>query len=132
MKSTEFIKAVQGMAEIESQQETTRAIQATLETLAERLVGNEASQLAAQLPEELGQWLRGHESEPGESFPLKEFYQRVGDRAGTDAAQAAHYSRAVMSALNSAVTAGEFEDVKRNLPPDYSELLPPSKANSQT
>lgn len=128
MKSTEFIKTVQGVAGIDSQQETTRAIQATLETLAERLVGNEASQLAAQLPDELGQWLRGHESEPGESFSLKEFYQRVSDRAGTDEVQAAVYSRAVMATLNAAVTPGEFEDVRLNLPPDYSELLAPGQA----
>ncbi|HEY9881322.1 MAG TPA: DUF2267 domain-containing protein [Leptolyngbyaceae cyanobacterium] len=125
MKSSEFINTVQAMAGIDSKQEATQAIQATFETLAERLVGNEADQLAAQVPDELGQWLRGHRDEPGQHFSLQEFYHRVSDREGVDPTQATIHSRAVISVLGSAVTSGEFEDVKLNLPHDYQDLFSP-------
>lgn len=89
------------------------------------MVGNEAEQLAAQVLDDLAQWLRGHDNEPGEAFSLHEFYQRVSDREGIDPTQATIHSRAVMSVLGSAVTLGEFKDVKLNLPPDYQDLLSP-------
>ena len=49
MKHDEFIKHVQTVAQLNSREEA-RATQATLSTIKERIVGNEASQLAAQLP----------------------------------------------------------------------------------
>ena len=127
MQTSEFISTVQAMAGIDSQQSAARAVQATFETLAERIVGNEASQLAAQLPEDLAQYLRGHEGDRGESFSLKEFYQRVADREGLDPGQAAIHIRAVMTTLSAAVSDGEFEDVRLNLPPDYQELFAPGR-----
>ena len=66
-----------------------KAIQATLETLKERIIGDEASNLAAQLPEEIGKHLRGQEGENGQYFTLQEFYQRVGQIEGVDPTTAA-------------------------------------------
>lgn len=123
MKYDEFIKHVQGFAQLDSRQAAEQATQATLETVAERIVGNEASQLAAQLPAELGQHLRGHEGQNGNFFSLQEFYQRVSQRAGVEPVTAALYARAVFTVLNQAVTPGEFEDVKANFSDDYSELF---------
>jgi len=59
MKHDEFIKHVQA-AQFNSREEAGM-LPATLEALKEHIVGNEANQLAAQLPQELGQYLRGRE-----------------------------------------------------------------------
>lgn len=123
MKYDEFIKQVQGLAQLDSRQAAEQATRATLETIAERIVGNEASQLAAQLPQELGQYLRGHEGENGGFFSLKEFYERVSQKAGVEPVAAAMQTRAVFMVLNEAVTPGEFADVKANFSDDYSELF---------
>lgn len=123
MKYDEFIKHVQSVAQLDSRQAAEQAIRATLETVAERIVGNEASQLAAQLPAELGQYLRGHEGENGHFFSLQEFYQRVSQKAGVETVVAAVQARAVFAVLNQAVTPGEFADVKANFSDDYSELF---------
>lgn len=129
MKYDEFIKHVQTVAQLDSRQAAEQATRATLETIAERIVGNEASQLAAQLPPELGQCLRGHEGEDGHPFSLQEFYQRVSQKAGVEPVTAAVQAKAVFSVLNQAVTPGEFADVKANFSTDYSELFAvPGKA----
>lgn len=127
MKYDEFIKHVQSTAQLESRQAAEQATRATLETVAERIVGNEASQLAAQLPAELGQYLRGHEGENGHHFSIKEFYQRVSEKAGVEPVSAATQVRAVFTVLNEAVTPGEFADVKANFSPDYHELFAASE-----
>jgi len=123
MKYDEFIKNVQGLAQLDSRQAAEQATRATLETVAERIVGNEASQLAAQLPQELGQYLQGHAGENGDRFPLQEFYQRVSQKAGVEPVAAAMQARAVFIVLNEAVTPSEFADVKANFSDDYSELF---------
>jgi uncharacterized protein (DUF2267 family) len=129
MKYDQFIKQVQSIAQLDSRQAAEQATRATLETVAERIVGNEASQLAAQLPKELGQYLRGHEGEPGHPFSLQEFYQRVSQKAEVEPATAALQARAVFTVLNQAVTIGEFADVKANFSDDYTELFAaPEKA----
>lgn len=53
MKYDEFIKHVQSFSQVDSLDEVKRAVRATLQTLAERIPGNEASKLAEQLPEEM-------------------------------------------------------------------------------
>ena len=57
MKYDEFIGQVQHRAGLGSHTEAECATRATLETLAERLAGGEAHDLAAQLPPELARSL---------------------------------------------------------------------------
>lgn len=123
MKHDEFIKHVQSVARLNSREEAERATQATLETLKERLVGDEAKDLAAQLPQQLGQYLRGREGQNGQHFTLEEFIQRVSEQEGVDATAAKSHIRAVFSVLQQAVTPGEFDDVRVNLSDDYAEVL---------
>lgn len=118
-----FLADVQAIAQLDSEAAAENAISSTLEVLKHRIVGNEASQLADQLPEEAGQHLRGAESTLGEPFGINEFYQRVADRGNIDLMQAPLQAKAVFSAINNTVSPGEFEDVKQNLPDDYSELF---------
>lgn len=124
VKYNEFIKHVQTLGQLNSPDEAERATRATLETIKERIVGNEASQLASQLPKELGDSLRGREGENGQHFPLEEFYQRVTEKEGVEPTTAAIHARAVFIVLQSAVTPGEFADLRANFSPDYEELFP--------
>jgi len=127
MQHDEFIKHVQSAAQLNTKEEAERATQATLTTLAERIVGNEASQLAAQLPPDVGQYLRGQEGQPGDRFNLQEFYRRVSEREGVEPQDAAIHTRAVFSVISTAVTPGEFADVRANFSPDYDELFAPQR-----
>jgi uncharacterized protein (DUF2267 family) len=123
MKYDEFIKHVQSVAQLNSREEAEHATRATLEAIKERIVGDEAKDLAAQLPQELGQYLRGREGEDGQHFPVEEFYQRVSEKEGVEPTTAAVHARAVFAVLQTAVTPGEFADVRANFSEDYAELF---------
>ncbi len=123
MKYDEFIKHVQSFSQVESLDEVKRAVRATLQTLAERIPGNEASKLAEQLPEEMATHFQGREGQTGSPFALKEFYRRVSDKEGIDPAAAVIHVRAVFAVLNSAVIPADFSEVQTTLTEDYEELF---------
>lgn len=126
MQYGEIIKKVQTAAQIDDKEQARKAIQATFETLKERIIGDEASNLAAQLPEEIGAYLRGREGENGQYFTLEEFYQRVGQIEGVEPTTAVTHVRGIFSVLSSAVSPGEFDNIKNDLPDDYRELFAPA------
>jgi uncharacterized protein (DUF2267 family) len=97
-------------------------IRATLDTLGERLTRGEASDLAAQLPKDMKEWLNTAEPEAGR-FGLDEFVSRVSRRAGVTPGEARAGARAVLTTLRDAVTGGEFQDVMSQLPEEFSQLL---------
>ena len=123
MKYDEFIKHVQSIAHLDSREEAELATSATLEIIKERIVGNEAKDLAAQLPLKLGGYLRGREGENGQHFDLEEFIRRVSEKEGVEPTAAALHVRAVFAVLQSAVSPGEFADLQVNLSDDYAELF---------
>ena len=57
MKGEQFIAEVKNLAELDNDEDVQKVIGVTLETLKERLAGEEPSDLAAQLPPEIA--LRG-------------------------------------------------------------------------
>lgn len=124
MKYDEFIKHVQTIAQLNSKQAAEHTTSVTLETLKERIVGDEASQQCAQLPKELGQYLHGREGENGGTFGVNEFLTRVSQKAGVDTDTAITQVKAVFAVLKEAVSPGEFADVRVNLSDDYQNLLP--------
>ncbi|MDM9383257.1 DUF2267 domain-containing protein [Chlorogloeopsis sp. ULAP01] len=126
MKYEEFLKHVESVAQLNSREEAERATRATLETIKERIVGNEANHLAAQLPEELAGYLRGREGESGQSFTLEDFISKVGEKENVDPTAAVIHIRSVFTVLQDAVTPGEFADFQHNFSEDYAELFPPS------
>lgn len=123
MKYDEFVKHVQSVAQLDSPENAKRAIQATFEVLGGRIYGNEAKDLASQLPEEMAQYLRGHEGENGEYLSLQEFYEEVARKEGVDASAAANHVKAVFTVLAQAVTPGQFNHVRANLSDEYAELF---------
>ncbi len=121
MKGDQFISEVRNLAEVDSKEEAEKATRATLETLKERLAGNEPSNLAAQLPPEIASYLDGEGGR--ESFSVDEFYERVAQREGVSQDEAVKHARAVATAVQTAVTGGEVDDVRSQLGKDYEELF---------
>ena len=121
MKGEQFIAEVRNLAELYSTEDAEKAIRATLETLKERLAGNEPSNLAAQLPPEVAVFVEGDGGR--EAFSVLEFYERVAEKEDTNSEEAVKHARAVATVLQTAVTGGELEDVRSQLGNDYEELF---------
>jgi uncharacterized protein (DUF2267 family) len=102
--------------------EAERAARAVLETLAERITGGEARDVAVFLPRELRGLLESG-PEPAEGFGLDEFLRRVAEREGVDQETAEEHARAVFTALGVAVAPGELRDMVAQLPRDFTPLL---------
>jgi uncharacterized protein (DUF2267 family) len=125
MQFDQFVGQVQSRARLASKGEALSAIRATLETLAQRLAGGEASHLAAQLPQEIGVYLRAVSDQDGggQRFSLDEFFQRVSEREKADLPAAAYHARVVVEVLGESVSAGEMADVRAQLPDDFQPLF---------
>lgn len=122
MEGEQFIAEVRNFAELENNEDARRAIRVTLQTLKERLAGNEPSNLAAQFPPEVSGFVEGNGVQ--ESFSVEEFYERVAQReggVGTD--EAVRHARAVATVVQTAVTGGELEDVRSQPSDDYEKLF---------
>jgi len=121
MKRDQFLSEVRNLAEIDNNEEAEKATSATLETLKERLAGNEPSNLAAQLPPEIASYVEGSGS--GEPFSVDEFYDRVAQKEGVSRDEAIRHARAVATVVQTAVTGGEIDDVRSQLGGEYEELF---------
>jgi uncharacterized protein (DUF2267 family) len=129
MKHDEFIGQVQHYAHLSSRGEAERATRATLETLGERLSGGEPNDLASQLPMEIGRHLQQSWSGFGEHFTLDEFFRRVSQREHVDLDEATRHAKAVMEVVCTAVSVGEIDDVRAQLPREFASLF--TKASSE-
>lgn len=121
MKGEQFIAEVRNLAELDNDEEAQEAARATLETLRERLAGNEPSNLAAQLPPEIAPYVEGEGGR--QSFALDEFYERVAHKENIRGEEAVRHARAVATVVQTAVTGGELDDVRSQLGPEYEELF---------
>lgn len=121
MTYDEFVGHVQNRARLGSTGDAVKAIRATLETLGERLFGGEADELAAQLPQEIGEYLRsGGEKQ---KYSLDEFLERVNEREGIDKPDAVYHVRVVLEVVGEAVSKGEIEDARAQLPQEFNSLF---------
>lgn len=123
MNTEEFITAVQKRAHLASGEAALVASKATLETLGERLYGEEPSSLKAQLPPELAEYLARPGAGSGMPLAVPAFFRRVGEREGVDAETAAYHARAVIEVLADAVPEEELRRVRTLLPPEYHQLF---------
>jgi uncharacterized protein (DUF2267 family) len=121
----QFIQAVASRAGVSPEQATVLT-HATLQTLADRISGGEANDLADQLPEGLDEHLRKPPTrEFAEPFGLGQFVERVMVRAGVDGVLANTGVRAVLTTLREAVTGDEFDDMVAQLPKEFREMIEP-------
>jgi len=123
VKYDECIGQVQHRAGLGSHAEAERATRATLETLAERLAGGEAHDLAAQLPPELARSLELPDAGFGAKLTLDEFFELVSMREGVDLPDATFHARIVLGVLTEAVSLGEIQDVRVQLPAVFAQLF---------
>ena len=123
MKYDEFLGQVRHRAGLGSHAEAERATRATLETLAERLAGGEAHDLASQLPRELAHALQLPDAGIGAKLTLEEFFALVSEREGVDLPDATFHARVVLGVLTEAVSIGEIKDVRVQLPAAFTQLF---------
>jgi len=125
MKYEEFIEQVQKRAHLASKSEAERATRAALETLAECISKEERYDAASQLPRGLAMYLRqpflgpGKQPAPKGNFTLDEFFQRVSVREDVPPAAAREHAHVVLSVLSDALSKGEFEDIRSQLPIEF-------------
>lgn len=110
-------------------EEAERAVRATLQTLAERISGGEADDIAQQLPPELRPLLQ--DGKDAQRFDADEFVRRVAEREGTAPATAARHARAVFAALGRAVSRDELADMASELPRDFSAFVEAATARRE-
>lgn len=127
MQYQEFVDRVRSQARLESDEQATTLIRATLETLADHLAGNAPAKLAAQLPEQIGEFITSYKSDEnatGEGFGVEEFIRRTTEKAKSgDAETVRKQVIAVLGVLRIAVSEGEFDKMRGTLPPAYDELF---------
>jgi uncharacterized protein (DUF2267 family) len=127
MQHDAFIGQVQARARLSSRGEAERVTRAVLETLGDRIPEGLADNLAAQLPEEIGNHLRRTEVLGGEGtgvrFGLNEFVNLVSERSGFDQPGAAFASRVVCEVVGEATQGGVMGKVREALPGDLQTLV---------
>jgi uncharacterized protein (DUF2267 family) len=119
-KTNVWLKDVMEELRWDDFQRAYRALRAVLHALRDRLPMEEATDLGAQLP----MLVRGFYYEgwsprhtPVLEHKLEQFLQHIEDQfRGDPHADAEQIARAVFHTLDKHVTAGELQDVKRNLP----------------
>ena len=99
----------------------------TLRTLADRISGGEAEDLAERVPDRLRPYLIKL-TEPAAPFSYDEFMLRVAERAGVDWPTAELGVAAVLSALHETVGHKEFTDAMAQLPREFHELVATASA----
>jgi uncharacterized protein (DUF2267 family) len=121
MAELEFIDKV---AERAGVPEDTAALitEGTLLTLAARISGGEAEDLADRVPDQLRPYLVKL-TEPAVPFSYEEFVRRVAEHAAVDLPTAERGVAAVLSALGQTVGDKEFSDAMSQLPKDFDRLL---------
>jgi len=102
-----------------------RAAVSVLCVLEQRLFGEEAAHLEAQLPGKLQDLLtrcERHLGKPASKFGKDGFIQMVSEDLDMNSFEAEKKIRAVFTAVREQVSAGEIEDVIGQLPSDLREL----------
>lgn len=123
MTYDEFIEQVQQRAELHSRSEAEQATRAVLETLAERVAGEEVETLAEQLPPELGIYLRETKSNTAEDFSLDEFFSRVNEREGIKLEDSIFHTRVVCQLLSKIEDRDTIISLREQLPGEFRHLF---------
>lgn len=120
MKYRELVKRVQNYSGF-SDKESENALQLVTETLAARLTEDERKDFASQLPEELKDMTLSMSGQ--EKMSKDEFYSEIEDTQGIDHGHAKKQIMAVWLALKDALTPGQIDHIKTQLPNDLASEL---------
>jgi uncharacterized protein (DUF2267 family) len=117
----ELIRSVDERAAIGDLDEAETTALVVVQALCNRLTGDEAHDLLAQLPSRLKTAVIV--SPAAQPLGADEFVQRVAEELEVEPDEARTRIRAVFATLREAVTRGEFQDVLEQLDPEYADLL---------
>jgi uncharacterized protein (DUF2267 family) len=115
-----FIKKVAERAQV-SEDQALALTEATLRTLAARLSGGEAGDLADRIPEPFRPFLIKNQENP-EPFSFDEFVARVGAQAGVSEDTARRAVSAVLQAMHTTVGQREFDEFMAQLPKEFGQV----------
>jgi uncharacterized protein (DUF2267 family) len=121
----EFVRRVADRAGLDTAR-AREAVEAVLETLAERIAGGEVDDLIKELPADVRPALergKAHSGDHAQKMSLDEFLSRIAAREGADAVTARQHASAVLATVRDAVTDKEFHDVISELPRSYVQEL---------
>ncbi|MFC4906621.1 DUF2267 domain-containing protein [Actinomadura gamaensis] len=114
MRSDEFLAEVRRRGGYADQGQAAEVARNVLGVLSERIPPADASHLAAQLPDELGEAVDTTPDRPVQGYGLAEFYARLStSNPEQDAA-------AVLSTLSESVSGGEVNHLLSQLPSGYA------------
>ena len=121
-----FLKYLCDVGRFDDERQAENAAVSVLCALEQRLFGEEARDLEAQLPQKLRELLvrcERHESgPPPNKFGRDELLKMVGDDVGVKQENTESVVRAVFSALQAQISEGEIEEVGQQLPADIRDL----------
>lgn len=120
-----FLNRVVELGGATTREEAAGITRTVLEDLGKRLKGGEPSDLAAELPPELKDPLLAHDDEEPVTDDLDAFLRRLASHLGDDVdpEQARPHARAVFATLSDAVSDGEIQDLRSQLPAAYAMLF---------
>jgi uncharacterized protein (DUF2267 family) len=124
MRYDQFIAAVVDRGEYSGREEAEQVARSVLKVLASRITRGEVEDLAAQLPEPLGEALLADRGPAqAESYGVEEFCRRVAELTGGRPRTAEWDASAVLSTVAEAVSGGELNHVLGQLPSAYAALF---------
>lgn len=119
-----ILKRIKKRRGLEDTQQAEQLLEAVLKTLGERIGKTERENLGAQLPKGLKETLVDEpERRQQEWISLEEFYTRVSERSGLSFELASQVTKEIMDVLQEATSAGEMDDLKKQLPVEYREIF---------
>ncbi len=121
MNYLEFIELIGRRGRIENPEDASRAVQSTLETLAECLPTAQVRRLAEKLPREAAMYL--DRASVTEEFSVHEFFERVSERSNVDKPVATQRAWAVLSVVEQQLSLQEFNELRAALPKQYERLF---------
>lgn len=122
MKQHEFLAKVRERGEYADHDEARRVTAAVLGVLAERLAGEEPTDLAAQLPEGIAE-LAVNASGGAAGYGVEEFLRRVAEAVNGSPETAKWDASAVLCTVAEAVTGGQLNQILTQLQPGYAALF---------
>ncbi len=126
MQATEFVRKIRERTGV-SEEEAPRMIAAFLRTLGERVTTDEAKDLRAQLAPELAKMLEKESGEEVKKYTADEFVKVFALRHDHGRAESSGHAKIIWDTLSEAVSSGEMDDIRSQLPDDYTRLFGPAR-----
>lgn len=106
-----------------TEHQAREAVEATLQTLAERVSLGEAEDVAAYLGEE-SRWIIDRKEPYAEDFTVEDFHRRVARRLKVGEKTARERVDAVFDAMGAVVAQPELHAMEQQLPEEYEPVMP--------